>query len=304
MTRNTLAWLRGAINVEASDVPNLFWSFLWFFFVLAAFYTVRPMRETYATRVGDVQQLFLATFICMLLASPVYNALLDRVSRAKLIPIAYRFFSLWLIGFAIASIVFPEPPFAFCAIFFVWVSVFNLFVVTIFWSVLSDRYSSAQGKKFFGAIAAGGSLGALAASLLVSNFDSRSGNWLLLLLTVVLLELAIWCAYRLEQSPTTFETGDTPVALLEQDQPDQVAMEPGILSSFVSVFQSPYLLGIVGFLLLGKWCATSVYLEQVDMVKQQVSDAAERQQMFARENWLVQIGTLIFQLGLTRPLIR
>lgn len=301
-----LKWVRYAVNVEPCELRSLVWSFLWFFFVLAAFYTVRPMREMYATRIGQehVQQLFFATLVCMLLASPLYNGLVDRVSRAKLVPIAYRFFSIWLVGFAVASRAFPDASFIFIAIFFVWVSVFNLFIVAIFWSVLTDRYSSEQGKRLFGFIAAGGTLGALAASLIVSNFDSRGGNWQLLLLPVVLLELAIWCADRLEHCRTTIPVTKSPGIPSQQDRNDPAVMEPGIWSGFLTTFQSPYLLGIVGFLLLSKWCATTVYLEQVAMVKHEVLDIADRQQMFARENWIVQIGTLVFQLGLLRPLIK
>ena len=301
-----LKWLGYAVSVKPSELRSLVWSFLWFFFVLAAFYTVRPIREMYATRVGQeqVRQLFFATLVCMLLASPLYNGLVDRVSRAKLVPISYRFFSVWLVGFAAASRAFPDTAFIYMATFFVWVSVFNLYIVAIFWSVLTDRYSSEQGKRLFGFIAAGGTLGALGASLLVSNFDSRSGNWQLLLLPVVLLELAIWCAARLEHCQTTNPVTKSSDIPSQQDRNGPAVLEPGIWSGFLTVLQSPYLLGIVGFLLLGKWCATTVYMDQVAMVKREVLDVADRQQMFARENWIVQIGTLVFQLGLIRPLIK
>jgi AAA family ATP:ADP antiporter len=254
-----------------------------------------------ATVIGSqwMDRLFLTVFLVMLAAVPVYGYEVSKFGRRWLVPIVYRFFSLWLIGFYFAMRSTDAPSFWVACTFFVWVSVFNLFAVSIFWSVMADIFSSDQGQRLFGPIAAGGSLGGLASSLFVANFASQVGVATLLLVPVVVLELALACGYLLSRKPTARPLNATAV--------NDVANAPtggGIFEGLLSVFKSPYLMGICVFLLLGKFCATAIYLQLIGIVETQVPEVAKRAELFAIENTVVQAITMAFQLVLTTQFMR
>ncbi len=244
-----------------------------------------------------MDRLFLAVFLVMLAAVPCYGFLVAKVSRRWLVPLVYRFFSVWLVGFYLLLRDATEPPFWVACTFFVWVSVFNLFAVSLFWSVMADLFSSEQGKRLFGVIAAGGSLGGLASSLFVANYAEQIGVANLLLIPIVVLELALVAAWLLNRRPRVVATTDsTPASTFEPTG-------GGIFAGFVSVLTSRYLLGICLFLLLGKFCATAVYLQLMGIVKTQVPDLARRAELFAMENTAVQAITMAFQLFVTALLM-
>jgi AAA family ATP:ADP antiporter len=181
--------------------------------------------------------------------------------------------------------------------------VFNLFVVSVFWSVLVDSFGSAAAKRLFGFIAAGGSLGGFCSSLAVGQLAGRMGLPMLLLIPVVILEVALFCFRKFDAesdqlaqvTPEAAPAGDG-----HQDQPTGGSVWEGMTRAF----SSPYLFGICLFLLLGKFCATTVYLKQIEIVNAQVATQERRTELFAHENSAVQIVTLVFQAGLTGYLLR
>ena len=119
------------LRTQPHEAPALAWAFVYFFLVLCSYYLLRPVRDTVGVALGrdELQRLFTVTFVVMLALVPVFGWLSARLPRAKLLPVVYGFFSLNLVLFAIQL-----PP----AVFFVWLSVFNLFVVSVFWSLLAD----------------------------------------------------------------------------------------------------------------------------------------------------------------------
>jgi AAA family ATP:ADP antiporter len=261
-----------------------------------------------ATVIGfeSIDRLFSIVFAVMLVAVPLYGWVVARVSRRWLVPLVYRFFSVWLLGFYWLLKDSDEPSFMIACTFFVWVSVFNLFAVSVFWSVMADLFSSEQGKRLFGVISAGGSLGGLVSSLFVAHFASKIGVANLLLVPVVVLELSLVCAWLLHRHCRAETDRDaTDELTVESSSADTEAGTGGsIFEGFLSVLQSRYLIGICIFLLLGKFCATAIYMQLIGVVETQVASIDRRAQLFALENSTVQFITIVFQLILTAQFMR
>jgi ATP:ADP antiporter, AAA family len=147
------SFLTRVLRAEAHELPALAWAFAYFFLLLSSYYVLRPVRDSLAVGIGAdaLRWLFTATFVAMLALVPVFGWLCARLPRAKLLPALYAFFALNLVAFALAL----NP-----LVFFVWLSVFNLFVVSVFWSFMSDIFEPRQAARLYGTIAAGGSCGA------------------------------------------------------------------------------------------------------------------------------------------------
>jgi AAA family ATP:ADP antiporter len=186
-------------SARPDEVRALLWSFAYFFCLLAGYYVLRPLRDEMgiAGGVRNLQHLFAATFVVMLAAVPAFGAVVARLPRRRFIPLVYHFFVaniliFWLLLTLDAGKVHVART------FFVWVSVFNLFAVSVFWAFMADLFSSEQGKRLFGFIAAGGSAGALAGPALTVWLVEPLGPVNLLIVAALLLEAAVLCAARLE----------------------------------------------------------------------------------------------------------
>ena len=154
-----LPWMR---SVRPGEGKALAWSFAYFFCLLAGYYVLRPVRDEMglASGIKNLPWLFTATFVVMLAVVPIYGALVARLPRQRFIPLVYHFFVANILIFWV--LLTQHMALAYTAqVFFVWISVFNLFAVSVFWSFMADLYGSEQGKRLFGFIAAGGSAGAL-----------------------------------------------------------------------------------------------------------------------------------------------
>ena len=162
VTPRSIRLLGRVVRIRAPEVPAALWSFAYYFCLLCSYYILRPVREEMGVA-GGVERLpwiFTATFVAMAAAVPVFGALAARYPRRTLLPVVYGFFIANILGlFALlrSGLVPAWAPGA----FFVWLSVFNLFVVSVFWSFMADLWSAAQARRLFGFIAAGGSAGAL-----------------------------------------------------------------------------------------------------------------------------------------------
>ncbi|MEM8679350.1 MAG: MFS transporter [Planctomycetota bacterium] len=276
-------------------------AFAWFFLVLGSYYMIRPVRETMATVVDRDQRkfLFTGTFVASLLLVPLFGWCATHLSRRRLVPVVYRGFTCWLAGFAI-WFTLHDPEALTAGAFFVWVSVFNLFAVSVFWSVLADEFNDEQGKRLFGPLAAGGSLGGICGSLLITPVIERVGIGVALWIPFAGIELALVCHRLFERVSHSRGLRQLPAS---QQQEDNQA-SAGVIAGLVRCFTSPYLGAFCIFLILGKWCATAVYLLYVEAVNENLATLPERTALFAFENLLVQAGTLAFQLILTTQILR
>src|SRR5882757_4219756 len=183
------SWFR---SVRPGEARAVCWSFAYFFCLLAGYYILRPLRDEMgiAGGVRNLHWLFTATFVAMLAAVPVFGAVVARLPRRRFIPLVYHFFVANLAIFWLLLTLGVERQMV-ARVFFVWISVFNLFAVSVFWSFMADLYSSEQARRLFGFIAAGGSAGALAGPALTIGLAKALGPTNLLVVAALLLEGAV-----------------------------------------------------------------------------------------------------------------
>jgi AAA family ATP:ADP antiporter len=284
------------VKVLPTERTALILGFAFHFCVLASYYLVRPLRDALGLEGGvdQLQWLFTATFVVMLLMVPLFGALVSRLPATRFVPLIYRLIALSMLVFGVL-IANRIAPVAVGRVFFVWISIYNLFIVSIFWSVLVDRFSSEQGRRLFGFIAAGGTLGTFIGPLLAATMASHLGPVALTVAAAVLLESAVRC-YRALLSRTASQSGSRWL--------DERRMGGSMLAGVTLILRSRYLMGLVLFMLLHTSAATLLYFEQGRIVAGSYADVSSRTQFFAVVDLIVSALTLIFQLLLTAPLIR
>ncbi|MGX1186985.1 AAA family ATP:ADP antiporter [Pseudomonas sp. F-14 TE3623] len=284
------------VKVLPSERTALMLGFAFHFCVLASYYLVRPLRDALGLEGGadKLQWLFTATFVVMLLMVPLFGALVSRLPAMRFVPLIYRLIALSMLVFGVL-IAQRIAPVTVGRVFFVWISIYNLFIVSIFWSVLVDRFSSEQGRRLFGFIAAGGTLGTFIGPLLAATMATNLGPVALTVAAAVLLECAVRC-YRALLSRTASQSGSRWL--------DERRMGGSMLAGVTLILRSRYLMGLVLFMLLHTSAATLLYFEQGRIVAGSYADVASRTQFFAVVDLIVSALTLLFQLLLTAPLIR
>src|SRR6202140_1769771 len=189
-------------------------SFAYFFTLLAGYYVLRPLRDQMgiAGGVKNLPWLFTATFVTLLAAQPLYGALVARLPRARFIPIVYHFFVANIVLFWALLTLDIETAIT-ARVFFVWVSVFNLFAVAVFWSFMADLFDAEQGKRLFGFIGAGGTAGALLGPAITMGLSVPLGPVNLLIAAAAFLEAAVFCVHRIER------VAEAPTAVDPRQQP-------------------------------------------------------------------------------------
>jgi len=303
-TTLTERWLARLAAVKPGETRALLWSFAYFFFLLAAYYVLRPVRDEMGLAGGirNLPWLFTATFFVMLAAVPLFGAIVARVPRRRFIPLVYHFFALNILLFWLL-LTFKVAMADTARVFFVWISVFNLFAVSVFWSFMADLYRSEQGKRLFGFIAAGGSAGALLGPLIAVTLAESLGRANLLLIALVLLEAAVFCAMRLEKAAVTLKAGDDP-APQAVGAPPEAGLGGGWISGLVMVLRSPYLAGIALWVALLSLAGTFLYFQQLGIVAAISDDPNRRTAIFARIDLAVSLLTIFVQFLATGRLIR
>lgn len=295
-------WLTRIVAVRPGEVRALLWSFAYFFCLLAAYYVLRPVRDEMglAGGVKNLPWLFTATFVVMLAAVPVFGAVVARVPRRRFVPLVYHFFVANILAFWLL-LSFKVAMADTARVFFVWISVFNLFAVSVFWSFMADLYASEQGKRLFGFIAAGGSAGALLGPLLAVSLAEPIGRANLLLIAALLLEAAVLCAMRLETAAAAFKKDAGSAA-------PAAAQDQGLGGSWIAglgmVLKSPYLGGIALWVALLSLAGTFLYFQQASIVAALTDDPNRRTAIFARIDLAVSLLTIIVQFVATGKIIK
>lgn len=268
------------------------------FFIMFAYYVLRAVRdEISAADRGNLQILWTAVFFVMILAVQAYSWLASRYPRGVFVPFVNRFFIVCLIGFWAGLVFLPESARPWIdRVFYVWTSVFALFVVTVFWGLVADCFTNDQGKRLFGFIAIGSSVGAIVGSSVTAYLAVQVPVFTLLLVSCVPLEFASWFAGSLHRS---FGTGSVR-APAEADKP----LAGDALSGMRAVFASPYLLGIAAFIALMTFASTILYFAQSDLVYEAMTDRGERRAFLAQIDIVVNILTICFEVYLTARIIK
>ena len=299
-------WLGRVVAARPGEMRALLWSFAYFFCLLAGYYVLRPLRDEMgiAGGVRNLQWLFTATFVVMLVAVPVFGAMVARLPRRRFIPLVYHFFVanitiFWLL------LTFDVGKVHVARVFFVWISVFNLFAVSVFWSFMADLYASEQGKRLFGFIAAGGSAGALLGPALTVGLAAPLGPVNLLFVAAMFLELAVLCAHRLESAAAPAASA-LAAASAEPElgtRPESAALGGDWLAGIAMVLRSPYLAGIALWVSLLSLGGTFLYFQQANIVAAASDDPAVRTRIFAAIDLSIGLLTIIVQFFATGPLI-
>ncbi len=291
--------LRRIIEASPAEARALAWAWLYVFALFLAYYVLRPIRDELGVAGGvrNLPWLFTGTLLAMLAVNPLFAYAVRRWPRERFIAIAYRFFMLNLLIFMVLlTLATPEQHVWIGRAFFIWVSVFNLFVVSVFWSFVVDVFDAEQGKRLFGFLAAGATLGGIAGSSLTSGFVERLGqNWLLLA-SIILLEVAVFASRRLSRVSDAFQR---PV---QGDDPHK-PVGGGIFAGMTHTFRSPYLLGIAFFILFYSVTSTFLYFQQATIAEADFPDRAARTAFFANIDFWVNVFTLVFQIFLTGRLM-
>ena len=265
----------------------------YFFFILASYYMLRPVRDEIGTLASGerLPWLFLGTLAATLSLSPLFGVLVARLPRARIATWSYRILMACLVGFFVLLRDHAVTPAWAAPVFFVWVSVFNLFAVSLFWSVMTDAFRADQARRLFGMIAAGGTLGGLVGGLLTGWLAGVIGVAPLLLVSAVLLECALRCMRVL--------SARTAATAAEQARIERVPMGGSAFAGLGHVVRSPYLAGIAIFIALFSIGSTFIYYLQAQIVAAAFIDRAARIAYFANVDAAVNAITLILQLFVT-----
>ncbi len=289
------AVLARAVDVRADEIRALLLSFAYFFCLLCGYYIIRPLREEMgiAGGVENLQWLFTGTFVAMLVAVPLFGATVARFAKRRIVPLVYRFFIANILIFYVL-LQFDIGAEHVARAFFIWTSVYNLFVVSVFWSFMADVFRNDQARRLFGFIAAGGSAGALLGPALTAALAVPLGPVALLLISALFLEGAVQCIRRLLVALP---------ARARDEVPDEAPIGGGVFAGITLVLRSRYLLGICLYILIFTTTSTFLYFQQAHIVAAAFDDPAERTRLFALIDLSVGVLTLLVQCFATGRLI-
>lgn len=291
-------WLLKSVNVREDERRILFFSFIYFFCLLCGYYMLRPIRDEMGIQGGveNLHWLFTATFLSMLFIVPLFGWITARLRRRKFIPLAYGFIIINLMLFFVLFKTGVNYVWI-ARVFFVWASVINLFIVSVFWSFMTDIFSDEQAKRVFPFVAAGGTSGAIAGPAITGLFVHQVGSINLLPISSAFLIVAIICMLSI-------------VKQTDQQQENQSAsvntkiIGGNIFDGIKLVLTSKYLLGICAVIFLYATTSTFLYFQQANIVSANIQDSATRTTLFAGMDITANVLTLFFQLFLTGRIIQ
>lgn len=291
--------LQRLVPVRDHETAPMLLATLYGFLILFGYYIIRPVRDEISTADrGNLQLLWTVVFLVMLIAVPAYSVIVARWSRARFIPFANRFFLACLVGFFAALQLLPAAarPWIDRA-FYVWSSVFALFVVAVYWGFLTDLFDDDQGKRLFGFVAVGSSLGGIFGSTTTSLLAERVPVFALLLLACVPLEASAWVARGLHG------WANRPDAPLRREGAGE-RIGGTAWSGIALVFRSPRLRMIALYLVLMVFASTMLYFQQADILGGAITDRGARRAFLARLDFWVNVLTLAGQGLLAAHVIR
>ncbi len=290
------------VDVRPHEGAALVWSCAYFFFILSAYYVIRPIRDEMGVTGGveNLAWLFTATLVGMLLVHPLFTALVARLPRRRFVPLVYRFFIANLVVFFLVFRAADAGSAVWIGrVFFVWTSVFNLFVVSVFWSLVTDLYRPAQSQRLFGLVAVGGTAGAVLGSSITAALAHVLGPTNLLLVSALMLEVAARAARALDgRAEELARAADEPAPTRSAD-----VIGGGVLDGIRDVARSPYLLAISGLMLVFTITSTFLYFQQAAIVGRAL-DRAARTRLFANIDLAVNVLTLVTQVFLTGRILK
>ena len=289
--------LRRLVVLQPGEAPALLASYATLLCTFSSYTILRPVRDALGITSGleKIPYLFWGVFVVMLLLQPVYGWLTSRYPRTVFLPWVYGFFALNLVGFYAWFRLEADHTWI-ARTYFVWVSVFNLFVVAAFWSLMADVFTREQAGRVFGFIWAGASTGGLIGPLLTRELAVPLGAMNLLPISAALLLLSlVFMSQVIRWQHRHGAPGAAAAAGAAVPTRAEGALGGGMFAAFTQVVRSPYLLGIAVFVLLMTWVSTFLYLEQQAFVAKVFTSADQRARFFASIDLWVQAASLTLQ---------
>jgi AAA family ATP:ADP antiporter len=299
MSTNPPGLFSRLISIRPGEGRIVAWAWLYLFSVFTAYYVIRPIRDEagVAGGVNNLSWLFTGTLLAMIAVNPPFAAMVRRLPRIRFIGYTYRFFILNLLVFLVLFRISAGSTNIWVGrAFFIWTSVFNLFVVSVFWAFMVDIFTSSQGKRLFGFIAAAATVGGILGATVTASTVRSVGVPALLLFSALLLEVGVFASRRLSHLAPALRTpvpGEAPAS-----QPE-APIGGGILSGLTNTLKSPYLLNICLYMLLYTILSTFLYFQQAAIVDKTFADRASRTAFFAQVDLFVNALTLLAQFFLT-----
>lgn len=292
--QKVLAWI---VDVKAEEVRTLWLGFFFFFLILTGYYITKPIRDSIgASNMEALPWMFTATLVAMLVANAAFAATVARMSRRKFIPLAYGFFIAVFVLFFVAMS--SRPPAEQVWIgrgFFVWVSVFNLFNTAVFWAFMTDLFTVEQGKRLYGFIAVGGTLGAIFGAYVTKHYVREIGPANLLIVAAAMFAIA---GFLVRFFPAGFNPNDKPSAKPEEP------IGGSVWSGITHICRSPYLMGLAATIVLYTTTSTWAYFQQSELASAVLKTSADRTEFFGNlEIWVNSI-TVLIQIFLTGRLLK
>lgn len=303
------ALLQRFTNIRRDELAPVLVAALFFFFVLTALMVLRPAREALGMQRGmdAIRWLFVGTVVVTLLVNPVFGWLVSRFRRLAFTVATYLFFAAGLLGFHALLVFAPASIGEHTGqVFYVWFSVFNLFATMLFWALMADRFTLEQSKRLFGAIAVGGTSGAIFGPWLASVLARPLGTPALLPVAAGFLVLALGAAWWLARLHGDSTAGDS---IAGEDRGASSAVDRAVIGGsawegFRSVSRSPYLLAICAYVLIVAVMATFIYFTRLQMVAALGADLDLRTAAFARIDMITQAATLVLQAVVSGHLLK
>ena len=295
--------LRRVFSLEKREYVAVAWSFAYFFCVLSSYYILRPVREEMAVGSGPntIPYLFIGTFIAMIVATSVFGWVASRFPRRTFLPWVYLFFilNILLFWFVFSQARGAGEEYVWLGrAFFIWLSVFNLFVVSVFWSFMADIYTREQGRRLFGLITSGGSIGALIGGVITSALVTRIGFHNLLPISAGVLLVAVFCIGRLK-AWVHQEHEDEIDSTFESDKP----LGGNPFAGITHLFSSNYFLGIALMSLIASLLGTALYMFRAELIATAILDPDVRTQFFSNMNVAQNALALVAQMFLVKEVV-
>ena len=286
------------VEVKVDEIRALWLGFIFHFLILTGYYIMRPIRDSIAAsnRLETLPWMFTATLIAMLIANALFAAIVARMSRRKFIPLAYGFciFNLALF-FVLMRTCPPAQQIWIGRALYVWVSVFNLFNTAIFWAFMTDLFTVEQGKRLYGFIAVGGSLGGILGPYITARYVRDIGPANLLAVAAVMFMIA---GFLVRFFPSNFSDRNKVVQAREEP------IGGSIWSGITHIGRSPYLLGLAASMLLYTTTSTWAYFQQSDLTREALKDSGARTVFLAHLDMWVNSITVVIQIFLTGRLLK
>ncbi len=288
------------VTVKPEEITALLVSCAYFFMILCAYYIIRPIRTemVIANGVANIQWLMLMTLLVLIAITPIFGWVTTRFRTRQFLSYCTLFFASHLVIFFFLFDVEERSPMTTRA-FFIWVNVFNMFIVSLFWSFMNDIFSRVQSKRLFAFIAAGGTAGAICGPIITTSLVKSVGLAPLLLISASILAASVISITWL----TRWENQDfiSDSSLIKSKN---AALKGGVLDAFKLIVKSPYLIGICLFITLYAVSITFVEIQQAEMIERSFDDPKQRTQLFSTVDFSVNVLALVFQLFLTSRLIQ